>query len=285
MKRTLLFFLLCMGIILLSHSQATTENAITKYVTEYPNVVRKNFLYEGSSLSVSANEQDLFIQLYIAHPELLMRMIMQGGTIYIDPTGKKREKYAVILPSAKDIKDLMGDFMPTPPTGNAVNDSLINSERPNVQPVIIAMSMHGATFDINGEERLLYDDNFNMLLDEENDAIIYNILLPRTALNVRKPSANWAFGLYLDIEDAPLPPIHSQPGMGKAGSMMGGSARMQIQGPGMRPQHREIRPTGNRQPQQKSGNDNDNSLQVIMTEEVEEWIFFSIDEISCINSK
>lgn len=285
MKRPFLLFFFCMGTILQSHSQTATENAMDKYVAEYPNVVRKNFLYEGSSLSVSANEQNLFIQLYIAHPELLMRMIMQGGTIYIDPTGKKREKYAVILPSARDIKDLMGDFMPTPPTGNTVNDSLKSAERPNVQPVIFAMSMHGATFDINGEERLLYDDNFNILLDENNDAIIYNILLPRTTFNVRKPSENWAFGLYLGVEDAPQQPMHAQPGMGRAGSMMDGPERMPIQGPGMRPQHREIRPTGNRQPRQKSGSDNDSSLQIIMTEEVEEWIFLSIDEISCINSK
>ena len=300
MKRVFLILSFFVGTILQLYPQAVTENAIKKYVAEYPNVVRKNFLYEGSSLSVSTNEEHLFVQLYVAHPELLMRMIMQGGTIYIDPTGKKKEKYAIILPSAKDIKDQMGDFMPTPPSTDKVNgEEMSTSERPNIQPVIFAMSMHGATFDIDGEERLLYDDSFSMLLDEENNAVIYNILLPRNDLDVRKPSKIWAFGLYLGMDEAPQQPMRPQPGVGASGGGMGGPGGgmggpgggmrgpggLQMQGPSMRPQHRENYPVGDKRPQQKSGNDNHDSLQRIMSEEVEEWIFLSIDEISSVNSK
>ena len=63
----------------------------------------KEIIYEGCSVLLNSDGESLFVQLKILHPALQMRLLMQGMTVSVDPTGRKKEKYQTVIPSATDV--------------------------------------------------------------------------------------------------------------------------------------------------------------------------------------
>jgi hypothetical protein len=81
------------------------KDSITLYLERNPNAVDYNIISEGSKIYLSADDKYLFINLSIANPTMQMRFMMQQASLYIDPTGKKKKRYKISLPSALDVKE------------------------------------------------------------------------------------------------------------------------------------------------------------------------------------
>lgn len=80
--------------------QSETDIALSKYVDRNPICFTQEVIYDGCTIMLNSDGEYLFGQFNILHPELQMRILMKGVTFYVDPTGKKREKYALHFPPA-----------------------------------------------------------------------------------------------------------------------------------------------------------------------------------------
>lgn len=102
-----------------------------------------------------------------------MRLLMQGLTFYIDPTGRKKEKYSVILPSANEVKEQMQMMEPQRPSRDVAN-----TQRPDIRPLINSLSKYGAILDINGKNTCIDSENFIISLNETSASLVYTVLIP-----------------------------------------------------------------------------------------------------------
>lgn len=204
----LLFLPLCLHVVVAQEvdSHATL---LDNYIDEHPQTVRVNFIYEGCNLSVSADSSNLFVQLFITNPMLQMRLLMQECFLFIDPTGKRKEKYAIILPSAKYVKGYTGDAIPRPTSSD---------QRPDLSGLITMLNLYGAEWDINGRTTRLHPDRFKIVFDAEQEALIYTVLASRNAFYKEKNTVDeWCFGIYSPIDggapspNGPMPDRNDRP--------------------------------------------------------------------------
>lgn len=218
----------------------------------------RNVIYEGTNLLLCSDGCYLFVQLQTIHPAIQMRLLMQGITFYIDPTGKKKEKYAVIIPSASDVKDKM-----EPMQSSQVGGSVNGNKRPDIRPLISCLSDCGAVFDVNGRSSLIPRNNFSICIDENNGKLIYSVLLPvEQLLKEKKVSEQWRLGIYTKGGS----PDRDGPEFGRERE------------PNMREQ-------GHRQSNFPRGQtkENDKELRSILKKDIEEWIPFSFSAICSLN--
>lgn len=252
MKKIVLFFLLFIAIHPLTYSQDTdsNQNLLEAYVEKNPQTVRSKFIYDGCNLSVSADEDNLFVQIMIRNPMIQMRLMMQECYFYVDPTGRRREKFAVILPSAKYLKNAMGNNAPRPSEGE---------QRPDMTNLIAMMNLYGAEWDINGRSTQLHSDRFRVVFDTSDEALIYTMLLPKDVLlKEKKIAEDWAFGIYSPL-DGSTPPQN-----GPMPNQNGRPQQRPNQGGGMR--------------------DDDSQLREFLSRVISQWITLPIQEIEEINS-
>jgi len=260
MKKNL--FLL-MGLLLTAtHVWAEQPDSLKLFVEQHPNEVNINAMSEGSCVALSADENLLLVRLQLAEPALQMRVLMQGMDIYIDPTGRKREKYAIVLPSAFDVRNLVAQ----PEEGGASKKGNEN-KRPDMMPLIEALNIYGATLDVNGRKQKFSNNQFRIVLSRDNGLLDYYIMLPKAMLmNEKKLSTTWSVGLYAELpEGAGGPPagmMQGGPGGGPGGPGGGPGGG----GPGGGP--------GRQQP----GGD-----MAEMAKTINEWHTFSIDDVNNAN--
>ena len=144
----------------LSAGAQEEKDSITLYLERNPNAVDYNIISEGSKIYLSADDKYLFINLSIANPTMQMRFLMQQASLYIDPTGKKKKRYKISLPSAPDVKEqlsmISGDenivnkYKQKSPYGqnsqkgpNGPGGSGEEEERPDIRPLIRALNYWG----------------------------------------------------------------------------------------------------------------------------------------------
>lgn len=231
---------------------------LTTFVSKNKKYWISNVIYEGTNLLVCSDGCYLFVQLQIIHPVIQMRLLMQGVTFYIDPTGRKKEKYAVIIPSASDVKDKMEPMQPS-----QVSGSVNGNKRPDIRPLVSCLSDYGAIFDVNGRSSLIPPKNFSIYIDENNDKLIYSVLLPvEQLLKEKKLSEQWRLGIYTEGGR----PDRGGPEFGREG------------GPHMRDQ-------GDRRSQspREQLTESDEELRVLLKKDIEEWISFSFSTICSLN--
>lgn len=252
MNRIAIFLLLFLIISPLAFSQATDseDNLLEAYLEKNPQTIRAKFIYDGCNLSASADEDNVLIQIMIRNPMIQMRLMMQECYFYIDPTGRRKEKFAVILPSAKYLKNAMGNNNPRPSEGEP---------RPDMTSLITMMNLYGAEWDINGRSTQLHSNRFRVVFDTSEEALIYTMLLPKDVLLKEKRLAEeWAFGIYSPLDGSTPPqngPMPNQNG---------------------RPQQRPDNRGGMR--------DDDSQLREFLSRVISQWITLPLKEIEEINS-
>ena len=240
-----------------SEVQKDSVSALQVFIKNNPKCWSKEVVYEGCNILLCSDGESLLVQFKILHPAIQMCLLMQGMTFYIDPTGRKKEKYSVILPSANDVKEQMQMMEP-----QIQNRDVANMQRPDIRPLINSLSKYGAILDINGKSTFIDSGNFVITLNETSASLIYTVLIPvEQMLKEKKLSDKWRIGLY----------------------SQGGKQGERGPGFGENPEfgHEQI----DRQ-QQMNGNKqmpNSEDMQRLLMKDIEEWIIFSFSEICSLN--
>lgn len=247
MKIRALIYIVVILLLPVAQLEAQEIDSLTAFIDKNPNAVDYNVIYEGTKLNLSADDNDLLINLSVAHPALQMRFLMQKVSLYFDPTGKKRKKYEVILPSALDVKDDLEAV--APPDGEIVQDT-----RPDIRPLITALNKKGAEFRHGNSIVLLGYQRFHVEIDQKKDLLNYYVLIPKELLmQDKKLSDKWAVGIFSINDFANMPPPEQEADGGMMPPPMEGENRQDIQ--------------------------------ELMQSDIRLWVKFSIDDVNNANLK
>lgn len=222
-----------------------------RFINEHPKCIKNDVIYKGCTLLVCSDSEYLFVQLNILHPAMQMRMLMQGLTMYIDPTGKKKEKYAIVFPSASDVQNIMYENVPSA--------SRLHKERPDIAPLINSLQEYGVVYNVKGKASSVNKEMYSITLNEKKDMISYSLLIPiGDMLNEKKLSQTWSVGLYSE------------------------GGRRNNDGPGI--EGRDMRrqsemPMG----QRGTPEDDQAEMQKIMLKDIVSWTKFSIEKACSLN--
>lgn len=251
--RYLIFFVMVFSCCFCNAKEKMDSVTLGSFADLHPRCLKANVVYEGCNLLLSSDGEYLFVQFNILHPAMQMRFLMQGLMLYVDPTGKKKEKYSVIFPSAKDVQELM--------EGGNLNPSnrQQREERPDISPLIANLQKCGVVCDIKGKGCPLRKDMFSISLNEERSVLSYSVLIPMNDMfKEKKISQVWSVGLYSEggqrgnerpnMEDLP----------------MGQYSEMKIE-------------------EDLSSRDDQEELRKIMSRDIESWTKFSLENICSLN--
>lgn len=244
--------------------QDVTENklmSLSEYTQSYPKCVTQEVVYDGCTLLLNSDGEYLFGQFNILHPELQMRILMQGITFYVDPTGKKKEKYAIHFPAASAVEDIMSQMAPPEP-GEDMEQGIL----PDIKPLVTSLARIGAEYDINRRHQTFDSTWSSINIDDSTHCLSYTFIIPvEQMLSEKKLSKTWKFGIYSEGGR----PTNGGPGMSgrEQGPGMRGPG---IGGPGI----------------VSKRNENSNSkvdLRKMMMNDIEVWVPFSFDSICLLN--
>lgn len=242
----------------IEHDGKEIKDTLQMFIDSNPYAVKVNILSEGTVAYLCADDDNLFVRLSVGNPQLFMRMLMQGLTLYVDPTGGKKEKYAILFPSAADVQAAMENFQPTK------NTRFGNSEqsRPDISPLIKEMNKVGVVFDINGKVRRLGESRSIIELEIENETLNFYALIPKTQMMAEKKlSSEWSIGIYLDTPSGNLEGPRNDMSMRDQRPPMGNGS-------------------SGRQPQMQSS---ESDMNKIMRKKINAWSHFSIDDVNNVN--
>lgn len=235
------------------YGTAQEKDTLTSFIERNPNAVDFNIIYEGTKLNLAADDEYLLVNLSVATPALQMRFMMQRASLYIDPSGKKKKKYEIVLPSAVDVKDELEETH-TMPDRHAMPSSDSGDERPDIRPLIGALNKRGAEYLCNGSSVHLSPQLFYIEHDRENELLNYYVLVPKMHLmQDSKLSEKWTLGIFSinDLENMPSPEQEGEGGM---------------------------------MPPTMEGQDGQD-IQELMQSDIREWVKFSIDDVNNANLK
>jgi len=234
---------------IVAKTDSISVDKLEEFMNDNPQAIEIKILSEGTMAYLCANDSDLFVRLSVGHPMLFMRMLMQGLTIHIDPTGAKKKKFAFVFPSARDVQQKM----------NSTSSSIIkdSKERPNVGPLVEEMNKIAASFIIDGKEKPIELTRSLIELDTENEQLNFYALIPKTEMmKEKKLVSDWSIGLYLDS------PIGVLEGPRK-GNMGAGPTQV-----------------GTRERDSKG---DDKEIEKLMKKKINVWAKFSIEEANSVN--
>lgn len=240
--------------------QDVTENKVmtlSEYTQSYPKCVTQEVVYDGCTLLLNSDGEYLFGQFNILHPELQMRILMQGITFYVDPTGKKKEKYAIHFPAASAVEDIMSQMAPPEPW-EGIGDEVL----PDINPLITSLARIGVEYDINRRSQPFDSAWSSINIDDSTHCLSYTFIIPvEKMLSEKKLSNTWELGLYSEGGR----PTNGGPGM---------------RGPNIGDSYMGSPDIGSKR------NENSNSkvdLRKMMMNDIEVWIPFSFDSICLLN--
>lgn len=203
---------------------AQEQDTLSTFIERNPNAVDFNVIYERTKLNLSADDDFLLVNLSVAHPALQMRFLMQQVSLFIDPTGKKKKKYEIVLPSARDVKDEIEAVAP-PEEADKEKDA-----RPDIRPLISALNKQGIDFRHDGEQTHLGYQYFHIEHDRKNDLLNFYVLIPKHCLmQDRKLSDKWAIGIFSVNDFSNMPPPEQEGGEGMMPPPMEGEDQQDIQ--------------------------------------------------------
>lgn len=244
-------------------AQNYDNDVLASYISQHPNVVEKNIVYEGTKLNLSADDDFLFLNFSVRNPELQMRLMMLPTTIYIDPSGKKRKNYGVTLPCVNDVQELLTGY--DAPDANVHSGAANSSDRPDILPLLGAMNRHGATFIKGKEKTLISSERFHVELDRENEVINYYVLLPKEPFIAEKRLKSTWTAAVISPNRGMTPP----PSMDEGERMPGVMDR-----PGVPP---------NRDAMQRDGMTTEDDLRAVLQGDIVSWVEFNIDDVNNAN--
>ncbi len=232
-------------------SNDSPKGLLEQFLDANPKAIEVKILTEGTMAYLCADDDNLFVRLSVGNPQLFMRMLMQGLSIRIDPTGGKKSKYSILFPSACDVQSGI--------PGQAKEST---NQRPDIGPLLGAMNNVGTVYKIKGKPQPMELSRSLIELDTENETLDYYVLIPKgKMMEEKKLSPIWSIGLYLD---SPIGVFEGPRGDGEM----------------QRPTQQHGRIQG--RPLQPS---EDKEMEKLMKMRINAWETFSIDDVNSINLK
>ena len=218
MKR-LLFLLTALLFLPMQSLYAQDETAIGSFLERHPKVMTFDVL-QGEHLQLATDGDTLLMVLDISNPQLLIRFVMQGFSVFVDPTGHHKSRYELIIPSAENIdKESI-----RPDEERPISDSL--PDKPNILPLLEPITAQGVTYAIRHRHQTETHIPFLMQLDTEADHLYYYLLFPlQNVLADKKLRSEWAFCIHASMprqpagEEGMMPPPPPMEG-GQGGDAM-----------------------------------------------------------------
>lgn len=243
----------------------TDSLTLSEYVVNNPNCLTKEIIYDGCTLMMNSDGEYLFGQFTILHPELQMRILMQGLHMYVDPTGKKKEKYAINFPAASSVQDVMQQVAPP-----QISEGQESNQIPDIVPLVDALNSYGVSYDINNREQAYSSDWASISVNPELHALTYSFIVPvEDFLKEKKVSDTWKIGLLSEGDNT------MKDGQGNGPSMGAPTMMAPPRAPGAR---------GERHGMQKPIESKDaEALRKIMIRDIESWSSFSFNELCSAN--
>lgn len=256
-KLTVIFTLGCLiGTISLPvRAQEETTGNITTFIKRNPICQVHNVIYEGTKMLLCSDGEMLLVQLQIRHPALQIRILMEGLSVSIDPTGKRKEKYILDFPAGNNMADNMmnvqgmdGQLGP-----QMSSDS---HDRPDLMPLLRILNAQNAVFRMKGEIEKFGANKFVIEANKTESMVVYSCLIPiEPLLSEKRIKDVWTIGLY-SINDIPSPSNFPD-------------SDVTISSRSNRPQNNEA--------------EAEDELLSILQNDIECWVSFSISEISSLN--
>ena len=244
--KTLRYITVLLTLAVLPATAQEEKDTLFSFLNRNPEAVEFNVIYEGTRLNLSADNHYLLVNFCVAHPALQMRFLMQRFSFYIDPSGKKKKKYEISMPSALEVKDELEAVIPPEGTERS------QDTRPDIRPLISALNKKGAEYLYNGQVHHLGYQYFHIEIDSQNDLLTFYVLVPKEPLmNDRKLTDQWTIGIFSMNDFANMPPPEQE----YEGGMM---------------------------PPPMEGEDQQ-SIQELMQSDIRLWTKFSIDDINNVN--
>ncbi|MBP1640401.1 MAG: hypothetical protein H6Q17_1984 [Bacteroidetes bacterium] len=180
------------------------------------------------------NATGFYIQLVATDDPTQQKLLFNGLTVYIDPTGKGKDRYAVIFPSLMSLRQQSGPGGLTPSMdqpqiqpnqGGQGQDDQNQSRgprRPDPTQQVQQINLKGALFDIDGDSRAVGIE-WVKLTTTSNHKICYNIKLPYSIFNLKNSATGLlSIGLLSEFSLPQGMQSGSGGGMGGPGGGMGG---------------------------------------------------------------
>jgi hypothetical protein len=200
------------------------------------------FADEKALVRVFNNPTGFYIQLMAADEATQQRLLFNGLTVYIDPLGKEKDKYAVTFPSLSALRqknesglksNMEDQAMPAPPDQNKNQMDSSNwkrpqpggTRRPDPTKIVQQINLKGAIFDIDGDTRAVGIEWVKLTVTPDG-RICYNIKLPYKLFSLKNNTLPEALGIGLLSEAA------QQQGPMGSGGMSGGPGGGMGGGPG-----------------------------------------------------
>lgn len=266
MRKLLLYSLLLLSLFDAKAQDVKPSITLSAFTESNSQCISYDVIYEGCSLLLCSDGEYMFVQFNILHPEMQMRFLMQGVTFYVDPTGRKKEKYSIEFPSAHDVKEIL---QASEPNQNISDTTNINTEiRPDILPLIEALNATMVVFNIGNKRVLIPNEMSSIHLNITEECLSYSVLFPIDKMLTEKKLANvWTLGLYSDSGS----PSRNNPGS------MGGPGMGGITGPIIDQQSMPNRP------QMQGHIKGDNDIRRVMMKKIETWIQFDFSESCSLN--
>jgi len=140
------------------------------------------------------NSTGFYLQLIAANDPSQQKLLTNGLTVYIDPTGKRKDRYAIIFPSLMSVRqqNVQSGFMPprdqqqTQPNQEQEQEEQIrpgNPRHPDLTQQVQQINLKGTLFDIDGDSRAVGIEWVKLTITS-NQKICYNIRLPYSVFNL-----------------------------------------------------------------------------------------------------
>lgn len=194
--------------------------------------ILSSFADDKALVRIFNNPTGFYIQLIAADDQTQQKLLFNGLTVYIDPTGKGKDKYAVIFPSMMSLRQKNGQGDMTPPERQQSDQQEANqggdqnqpkgSRRPDPAKMVQQINLQGATFDIDGDSRAVGIEWVKLTITP-NHQICYNIKLPYSVFSLKNPPLEFlSIGLLSEFSLPQGMQSGSGGGMGGPGGGMGG---------------------------------------------------------------
>lgn len=193
------------------------------------------------------NDSNMFIQIKIEGEGLKRRAIIEGLNLYIDITGKKKEKYYIQFPTIKPPKPNAMRFNRSKNYGTKENETIPAFNPKDEMAHVDEMAFEPISLFCNGEEYMLRENE--AMIDYADNCIIYTCALPYSRFfekinkkgkisvefAIRQKASKESDGKFQDgmPEDGPgMPPPGGDGGMGMPPGGGGGGMPMRPFGTG-----------------------------------------------------
>lgn len=182
------------------------DSLVSSFIREHPRSMSLTCL-KGETVTLCGGEDHLLIVLSLSDPELLMRFVMEGFSVFVDPTNRKREKHEFCISGASSL-----DFatIPRPKEEAAPPDSL--ERKPDIQPLLSHIRSRGVAYTIGKNEQPEADCCLSVTLDMEHDCLHYAILVPVAGVMAEKKLGPiWNIGISSEVGERPANPEGMMP--------------------------------------------------------------------------